>query len=101
MFYGIHDHSTNASPFSSVLYHETEKYRDDYIYDNYVRQYLYLDVYKNFGLSLDEFLNRPRDQIKKLVSILEDVSRKKAKINDNVLDDLKNASKDADMSTEK
>lgn len=50
------------------------------MYDNYVRKYLELDIYKRLGISLDELLDRPRYQVLRIFDLINEFLEVKFKI---------------------
>lgn len=86
--YGIFDHAHTQNPLSGVLFHDSEKYLDDYLYDNYLTAFIYKEVYSRTGLSFDEFLDKPRFEIEKILSIVDDYNRKRPEVASSVLNEL-------------
>lgn len=86
--YGIYDHTTTQNPLSGVLFHDSEKYLDDYLYDNYLTTYIYKQVYARTGLSFDAFLDKPRYEIEKILLIVDKYNRKRPEVASGILSDL-------------
>lgn len=86
--YGIYDHTTTTNPLSGVLFHDTEKYLDDHLFDQYLRTYLFKEVYQRTGLSFDNFLDKPRYEIDKIFKIIDEYNAKKNAVANNVIGDL-------------
>lgn len=63
----------------------------DFLYDGYLSTYLYKDLGKKLGMSFDDFLNRPKYEIETIIRIVDEVDKKKNRINDTVLKDLEKA----------
>lgn len=68
----IYNHKTSNHVLSGVLFQKAEKFSDHNLYDILLDAYLYKRVYSLTGVSFDEFLNKPRYEIDKL---LEGVKR--------------------------
>lgn len=88
-YYGIHDHRVSTTPLASVQYHQSENYIDHYLYESYLEVFLYKSVYKNTGITFDEFLDRPRYEIEKILKVLEGFRKKEANITDDAIRKLK------------
>lgn len=87
--FGIYDHRHSHNPLGSVLYHECENYIDHFLYESYLEVFMYKNVNKHTGLSFDEFLNKPRYEIEKILNTVEKFKKKEASIADEALDKLK------------
>lgn len=91
--YGIFDHRLSANPLDSVRYHNCENFTDHFLYDSYLEVFMYKNINKHTGLSFDEFLNKPRYEIEKILSAVEKFKKKESSIADEALDKLQAVSK--------
>lgn len=91
--YGIYDHANSTNPLSGVMHHDTEKYLDGYLYDNYLSTFLYKEIYARTGLSFDDFLDKPRFEIEKIFKLVDEYNSKKSTIANNLVNDLENQNK--------
>lgn len=83
--YEIHDHKTETHPFSLALQKDSERYIDYYLYDAYLETFIYKDIHKLTGLSFDDFLNRPRYEIEKIVRVVDSFRKKESSMTSNAL----------------
>lgn len=86
--YGICDYTTTTDPLASVLMRDNAKFLDHYLLDLYLESYMLKNVYKHTGISFDDFLNRPRYQIEKILRAMEVHQKREADTAKNVLDNL-------------
>lgn len=91
--FGIYDHRTSTNPLSSVRFNEAEQYLDNFLYDEYLSIFVYKEIGKKLGMSFDDFLNRPKYEINKILKIIEEVDAKKSETYSNVLNDLDSVGK--------
>lgn len=89
--YRIQDHTVGGGALSGVKFNEPEKFMDHYLYESYLELYLYKSVRKYLGISFDDFLNRPRYEIEKMVDVLETFRQKEKEISDAAVQNLKDA----------
>lgn len=68
-----------------------ENYLKDFLYDGYLTTYLFKELGKKLGMSFDDFLNRPKYEIETIIRIVDEVDKKKNRINDTLLKDLEKA----------
>lgn len=93
--YEIHDHIKNPSPLASVAFNENEKFIDHYLLETYMDLFLYKKVNKYMGLTFDQFIDRPRYEIDKIIIAIDGIMAKEANVGDNALSDLAKANKAA------
>lgn len=86
--YSIYDHLRTNNPLSSVLFHESENYIKDFLYETYLRTYLYKELHSKLGMSFDEFLDHPRYQIESMIQIVNEVDQRKIKTNESFFKEL-------------
>ncbi len=55
--------------------------------------FLYKKVPKYMGITFDEFLNRPRYEMDKMIEAIDRIQAKEANVNEDVLKDLSKANK--------
>lgn len=91
--YGIHDHRHSTNPLDSVRYHDCENFIDHFLYESYLEVFMYKNVNKHTGLSFDEFLNKPRYEIEKILNTVEKFKKKESSIADEALGKLQSVSK--------
>lgn len=91
--YKIHDHINDSSPLASVRYHEHEGYNDHYLLRSYIDAFIYKKVNKYMGLTFDQFIDRPRYEIEKIIAAINDVIAKEAAVGENAISDLTKANK--------
>ena len=91
--YGIFDHKQTNNPLASVRFNECEKFEDHYLLETYMDLFLYKKVHKYMGITFDEFLNRPRYEMDRMIEAIDRIQAKEATVNQNVLNDLSNANK--------
>lgn len=97
--FGIHDHLAAGSALSSVSMHKRETYTKDFLYDNYLRTFIFRDIGRKLSISFDEYINRPRYQIEAINRIAEEIDNRKQSANSDVLEELeKNKAKKAQKS---
>ena len=89
--YGVYDHTSAVNPLASVLFQESEQFRDKGLLDNYLETYIYKNVFARTGLTFDEFLNRPRFEIEKILEAVSAYNTKKSNAADAGLSALANA----------
>lgn len=71
-----------------VKFNKAEKYRQNFLYDNYIKIYAYRGIHQKFGITVDEYLNRPRYEIEELNRIAEEMDKKKVESNDDAMQEL-------------
>ena len=86
--YGIHDHRLGGDPFGLVTQRACETYHQHYLYEHNLELYLHKHVHKYLGLSFDEFLERPRYEIEKMISTLSRFLTKESSITQEALSNL-------------
>ena len=86
--YKICDHLTASNPLASVTMHESEKYMAGFLYESWLRTYLYRDIGSKLHMSFDQFIDRPRDAIETIVRIVDEIETKKNKANERFLNDV-------------
>lgn len=93
--YEIHDHANNSSPLAAVAFNESEKFENHYLLETYLDLFLYKKVNKYLGLTFDEFIDRPRYEIDKMITAIDGIMSKEASTGEGVLNDITNANKAA------
>ena len=88
--YGICDHVNTTNPLASVQFNQAEDYFSDTLYHSYLSNFVYRDLGKKLNMSFDDFISRPRYEIEAMLRIIEDVDKKKSKMNDDIMKDLEN-----------
>lgn len=91
--YGLYDHLKNGKPMASVSYHEGENFRENGLYDSYLRTFLYKDVHKKLGLTFDEYLGRPRSEILSINRIIDEIDKQRNEVNKKAMDEIERPSK--------
>lgn len=91
--YGLHDHRHDPHPFGLVLQKDCERYIDHYLFEAYLETFIYKDIHKVTGLSFDDFLNRPRYEIEKIVRVVDGFKKKEATVTQGVMNDLQSSNK--------
>lgn len=86
--YNICNHFDNKNPLASIGFNESEKYLEDYLYDGWLKTYIYRDLGNILHMSFDDFLNRPRYEMENIVKICNEISEKKNKANESFLKDV-------------
>lgn len=89
--FGICDHVNTNNPLASVQFNPGENYLKDYLYDGYLTTFLFKELSKKLGISFDDFLNRPKYEIEMMMRVVDDVDKKKNRINETVMKDLEKA----------
>ncbi|MDD2819517.1 MAG: hypothetical protein PHN51_12075 [Candidatus Nanopelagicales bacterium] len=87
--YGIHDYRQSTHPFATALMRDNAKFMDHYLYDAYLDSYMMRDVFKYTGIPFDDFLNRPRYKIDKILQAVDRHRKKESSTTDDVLKHLK------------
>lgn len=78
-FFGIYDHDGENVPLmATVLSHDKEKFLPYSRFTQMSRKYIDYGIKELWGLTLDEFLDRPRAEVEMLLDIAADQKRKKA-----------------------
>lgn len=67
--FGVCAHDEYAGPLSLVEAHPAEDYSTGSSYENHVLRYIDHGIKDKFGLSLNDFLDLPRDEARKLFRI--------------------------------
>lgn len=91
--YEIFDHKSTTNPLAAVKFNEGEKFNDHLLLDSYIDLFLYKKVNKYLGLTFDQFIDRPRYEIDKLVTAIERIMVSEANAQQNTLNDLDKANK--------
>lgn len=92
-YYGIYDHTLTSNPLASVQYNKCENHVDHYLYESYLEMFLYKSVYKHTGLTFDDFLDKPRYEIEKIMRVLEGFRKKESSITDDAISKLQKETK--------
>lgn len=61
---------------------------DDYLYDGWLKTYIYRDLGTILHISFLEFIDQPRHVIEKQIAIAIEISEKKNKANESFLKDV-------------
>ena len=69
--YGVFDHRHTTNPLASIRFNETEKFIDHYLLESYMELFMYKKVAKYMGLTFDQFIDRPRYEIDKMIDIID------------------------------
>ncbi len=79
-FFGIYNHDGDNVPLmATVLTHDKEKFLPYSRFTQMTRKYLDYGIKELLGLTLDQFLDRPRAEVEMLLDIAADHKRKKAR----------------------
>ena len=89
--FGICDHTTTSNPLALVQFNPAENYLKDFLWDGYLSTFIMRELGKKLGMSFDDFLNRPKFEIVEMLRVVEEVDKKKNRVNEQVLKDLENA----------
>lgn len=92
-FFKIHNHMTATNPISSVLFHTADQYLENSLFENYVRIFILREIHNKLGLSLDEFLSRSKYEIETILTIVNDIDKKKLKVSEKAFDELQESNK--------
>lgn len=71
-------------PLATVAFFPAEDFDNGGLMETIMRQYVEKDVWEVFHISLDEFMDRPRDVIDMMLGICEDIERTKAEALTNI-----------------
>jgi len=71
-----------------VQFNEPEDYFSKTLYDGYLNIFIYRELGKKLNMSFDDFINRPRYEIEAMIKVVEDVDKKKIKMNEDIAKDL-------------
>lgn len=74
-----------------VQFNPAENYLKDYLWDGYLSTFIMKELGKKLGMSFDDFLNRPKFEIVEMLRVVDEVDKKKNRVNEQVLKDLENA----------
>lgn len=91
--YGICDHFNTDNPLSSVQYNACENYIDHYLYESYLDIFMYKGVYKYTGLTFDDFLDKPRYEIIKILDAVENFRKKESTVTEDAITKLNKVTK--------
>lgn len=89
--YGICDHINANNPLSAVQFNEPEDYLSRTLYEGYLNTFLYRELGKKLHMSFDDFINRPRHEIEMMMRVVEEVDKKRLKVNEGLAQDLQAA----------
>lgn len=89
--YGIHDHVHSGSAMSSVTMHAKEVYTKDFLYESYLRTFIFRDIGNKLGISFDDYINKPRYEIESINKIVEEIDARKMRANESALDGIENS----------
>lgn len=89
-YYGIFDHTKSTNPLDSVKYNVAEEFDKDFIYDGYLRLFLYRELGKKLHMSFDDFINRPRYEINRILRIVDEIDKKKMHASEKMIKELEN-----------
>lgn len=95
--FGIHDHIKAGGPLSSVSINEKEIYTKDFLYESYLRTFIYKDIGKKLSISFDDYINRPRYEIDSINRIVEEIEIKRNEVNRKALANIEDVTKDSDI----
>ena len=87
-YYGIRDHIRDPHPFGSVLYNKSEMYLDNYLLDNYMLLFQRRKIGTQFNISFDDFINRPRNEVDRILRMASKVLDQDQDANKKALDAL-------------
>ena len=87
-YYGICDHTKSTNPLDSVKYNVAEEFDKDFIYDGYLRLFLYRELGKKLNISFDDFINRPRYEINRILRIVDEIDKKKMNASEKIIKEL-------------
>jgi hypothetical protein len=88
VFYGIHNHIEDKSPFSAIKMHKAENTIDHSLYDLYARLHIVKGIYSKTGLTLEGMLDLPKYKISHLLKIVDEIDKQKMAAEKSALDDL-------------
>lgn len=71
-----------------VQFNPAENYLKDYLWDGYLSTFIMKELGKKLGMSFDDFLNRPKFEIIEMLRVVDEVDKKKNRVNEQVLKDL-------------
>jgi len=78
--FGICDHLNSPNELDAVAFHPGEDFRTGFLYENYLRTFMYKGIGQKFNITFDQYLDRPRADIEMMNKIAEEMDAKKAKI---------------------
>lgn len=84
--YGIYNHigASNRRPLSSVAFHSSENINNGSLLEARMRMYVHKKIRSIFGLSFDEFLDKPRDVMEMLLKIADEENSRMAHNNEEI-----------------
>lgn len=85
---------------SSVQFNKSEQYIKNYLYDSYLKTFLYLEIGKKLNMSFDEFLARPRYEIESMIRIVKEIDERRNKTTENIMKNLETKTPKANFNTE-
>ena len=88
--FGICDHRYSASPLSGVQFNEAEQYIKGGLFEHYLELFLLKGLASRLSMSFDEFLARPRYEIESILSVADEVNKRKMETEEGALTQLKN-----------
>lgn len=74
-----------------MQFNEAEDYLSRTLYEGYLSTFIYRELGKKLHMSFDDFINRPRHEIEMMIKVIEEADKKKVKVNEGLLQDLKTA----------
>lgn len=86
--YGIYNHMEPNGALGSVKYNACEEHSNHYLFDFYLELFLYKGVAKNTGMSFDDFIDRPRYEIEKIIKAMDAFSKKESAVSADALKQL-------------
>jgi len=92
-FFNIYNHDNPIAdnhPFALIRKNWNENVVDGNRYEERLKQYIDFDIQKYFGISIDEFLDRPRHEVESLIKIAVERIKKEAPIVQQAQEMLKN-----------
>lgn len=91
--YGVFDHVNGRGSLDSVRFNPSEDTVNHYLYDSYLELFMYKAVNKHTGLSFDEFLDKPRYEIEKILKVVDTFREKESKAGEAALSKIQTVNK--------
>lgn len=90
--YGIYNHigASIRRPLSSVAFHQCEDINTGSMLEHFHRLYIEKRIRENFGLTIDEYLDRPMDVIEVMNKVADEENNRHRASAENIEEQFKN-----------
>lgn len=89
--YGICNHLETKNPLAAVSFNDSEKYLNNYLYENYLYTYKQKNI--SMLMTFDEYINRPRYDIESINRVMDRLNAKKLEVEGDALSELQSSTK--------